>query len=352
MPPPDTSCVLINGKNGYSRENTSWVLGRLVRDFDGWMDGQVKAHLNEMRARRIKILEDRYKKVLTPKEMPTVVSLCVSVYEAVDTPGSPKADWVWWTGIAAGVIQLGVAAAPCCIWGDWGIIMITAAGILLCLTTGSLSQWSREKWSGRRNSKKDAILTRGNGSQHAIIIRRSGVRLDLEDLAAAGNNTEISTSSVTTSAFIVLAALWILLLITAAGLSAHNWFLLLIGGIGIIQNILVAGYRRHPNAVGLPLKFVRVFGNPEGVMHTLYEVEKENPSLGFYMKDTFFPSGIRENEKHAWRALNSKYFENGPELIAASTPTPAARTLALPTPAGSAPAVPMLISRPTVPLSL
>jgi hypothetical protein len=173
MPPPDTSCVLINGKSGYSRENTSWVLGRLLRDFDRWMHGEVKAHIIKMRAERTKFLEERDKRVLTPEEKPTIVSLCVSVYEAVDTPGSPRVDWVWWTGIVAGVIQLGVAAIPCGIWGDWGIMMITAAGILLCLTTGSLSQWAREKWSGRRHSKKDVILTRGNGSQHAIIIRGS-----------------------------------------------------------------------------------------------------------------------------------------------------------------------------------
>ncbi|KAM0703946.1 hypothetical protein Q7P35_008952 [Cladosporium inversicolor] len=336
MPPPDTSCVLINGDSGYSRENTSWVLGRLLRDFDGWMHGQVKAHIIKMRAERIKFLEERDKKVLTPEAKPTIVSLCVSVYEAVGTPGSPKADWVWWTGIAAGVIQLGVAAIPCGIWGDWGVMMITAAGILLCLTTGSLSQWAHEKWPGRRDSKKDVILTRGNGSQHAIIIRGSGVGLDLEDLVAAGNNTEISTSAFTTGALIVLAALWILLLITAAGLSTHNWFLLLVGGIGIIQNILVAGFRRHPRAVGLPLEFVRVFGNSRGVMHTLYEVEKAYPGLGFCMTDIFFPGGVRKGEKHAWHTLNPRYFKDDLELVMASSPTPAADTPTLPMPTDAA----------------
>jgi hypothetical protein len=206
--------------------------------------------------------------------------------------------------------------------------MITAAGILLCFATGSLSQWSREKWSERRNSDKDVILTRGNGSQHAIIIRGGGVGLDLEDLAAAGNNTEISASPFTMGAFILPAAFWILLLITAAGLSAHNWFLLLVGGIGIFQNIFTAGYGRHPCAVGLPLEFVQVFGDSKGVKHALYEVEKTYPGFGFCMVDTFFPGGIRGDEKLEWHYLNPEYFQNDPDVIAALNPQPADSALA------------------------
>lgn len=317
MPPPDTSCIVINGKSGYSRDNMSWVLGRLIRDFDGWMDDAVETKIKTMRTERIKFLEARDKKKLTPAEKPEVVSLCVSVYKAVDTPGSPKADWVWWTGIATAVIQLGVAAALCGKWGDWGIIMITASGILLSFTTGSLSQWAREKWPGRRGTTKNVVLTRGNGSQHAIIILGQGVGLDLEDLAASGYNTELSTSRFTRGALIVLAAFWILLLITAAGLSAHNWFLLLVGGLGILQNILVAGYEREPRAVGLPLDYVTVFGDSKGVKHTLYAVERSYPGLGYCMLDTFFPGGIWKDEKLDWHNLNPEYFSNDPDVIAA-----------------------------------
>ena len=35
MPPtPDCASKVINGKNGYVRDNSSWIVRRLVRDFD------------------------------------------------------------------------------------------------------------------------------------------------------------------------------------------------------------------------------------------------------------------------------------------------------------------------------
>jgi len=38
MPLPDCSCKIINGETGYVRDNTSWVIGRIVRDFEYWVD--------------------------------------------------------------------------------------------------------------------------------------------------------------------------------------------------------------------------------------------------------------------------------------------------------------------------
>lgn len=32
----DCKCKVINGKSGYGRDNSSWVIGRIVRDFDTW----------------------------------------------------------------------------------------------------------------------------------------------------------------------------------------------------------------------------------------------------------------------------------------------------------------------------
>jgi hypothetical protein len=44
----------------------------------------------------------------------------------------------------------------------------------------------------------------------------------------------------------------------AAGLRNHAWFLLAVGGLGMLQNMAAAGISRNPNALGIHLDFVEV----------------------------------------------------------------------------------------------
>ena len=143
------------------------------------------------------------------------------------------------------------------------------------------------------------MLTRGSGSQHAIVILGGRGFLDLEDLASVQTNVALSISITTRFALTVLAMLWILLLITAAGLKRNTWFLLAIGGIGILQNILVAGWRRNPHVLGVPIDFVTVFGGTK-VMKTLFDAEEAYPGLGKSMLSTFFPGTLNPEELRKW----------------------------------------------------
>jgi hypothetical protein len=161
---------------------------------------------------------------------------------------------------------------------------------------------SDEKWACRRNAKKNVILTRGNGSQHAIVILGDGNGLDFEDLAAGQTNVDVSASYGTRICVTVLAALWILLLITAAGIKKNAWFLLAIGGVGILQNIFVAGWRRFPKAYGVPLTLVDLIGMPK-VMDTPFAVEDTYHHIGASMRDTFFPGKLRPEEEKRWQEL-------------------------------------------------
>ncbi len=62
----------------------------------------------------------------------------------------------------------------------------------------------------------------------------------------------------------------------------------------------VAGWRRKPEALGLPLHYECVIGMPK-VMDALYEVEKAHPGLGFSMREIFFPGGmLNDDEKREW----------------------------------------------------
>lgn len=234
---------------------------------------------------------------------PTKAGLCVSVYKAgIAEAGIPGYDFVYWLGFGITTLQLGIAAIPCGVFGDWSIFLITIAGILLSFVTGSLPQWKREKWACRIKSDKDVILTRGNG-QHAIIILGERKGFDLEDLAAGQTNVDVSAAPETRFALTGLATLWILLLITAAGIKQNTWFLLAIGGVGSFQNMFVAGQMRHPKAYGMPLTFVEVIGSPK-VMDTLVEVERKYPFAGANMIGTFFPGGtLRDHEAMTWKNL-------------------------------------------------
>ncbi|KAL3264728.1 hypothetical protein ABHI18_000433 [Aspergillus niger] len=254
-----------------------WIIGRIVRDFDSWMDngkrdGRIKKHLRGMLDQRLE--KDRRaaekKKRGSAKDVakPSQTGLCVSIYKADHArPGYPGYDLVYFIGFGSTVLQLVIAAIPCGIFGDWGIFLVTVPGILLSFATGSLSQWSKEKWACRRNSQKTVILTRGNGSQHAIVIIGDGRGLDLEDLAAGPTN--------------------------------KTWFLLAIGGVGILQNIFVAGWRRFPRAFGVPLEFCDVIGEPK-VMDTLFAVETDYSRVGRSMRDTFFPGKLLPEEEKKW----------------------------------------------------
>ncbi|KAK9427359.1 hypothetical protein V1505DRAFT_388864 [Lipomyces doorenjongii] len=296
MPLPDCACKVINGRTGYVRDNSSWIIGRIVRDFESWMDGgrrngPIRTHLCEM-------LDQRWEKdktVMEKKEpgsgryvaRPSQAGLCVSLYKADRArPGYPGYDFAYFIGFATSVLQLGIAAIPCGIFGDWGILLVTASGMVLSFATGSLSQWSKEKWACRRNSEKTVVLTRGNGSQHAIVVMGDGKGLDLEDLAAGPTNWSFFLPR-------------ILLLITAAGIRQNTWFLLSIGGIGILRNIFVAGWRRFPEAFGVPLTPAGVIGKPK-VMDTLFAIERAYPGLEKSMLDTFFPGNLRPDEQQKW----------------------------------------------------
>ncbi|EFX01141.1 hypothetical protein CMQ_6083 [Grosmannia clavigera kw1407] len=230
--------------------------------------------------------------------------LCISVYEAEEAKvGTSGHDFVYWPGICTSIIQLVIAAIPYGLFGDWGIFLITVVGIILSFVTGSLPQWREEKWACRGKSDKDMILTRGNGSQHAILILGKGKGFDLETLATGRDRTSFSNPKATRISLVILAALWVLLLITAAGIKENTWFLLAIGGLGLAENAFVAGTMRTPSAYGMSLSFVEVIGKPK-VMDSLFEVEKKYPHAGLSMVGIFFPGGkLRQDEKEKWDAL-------------------------------------------------
>jgi hypothetical protein len=91
---------------------------------------------------------------------------------------------------------------------------------------------------------------RGNGHRYAMILLCSKSAWDLETLATVTSDSLPETSW----CLICLAILWICLLISVSGLQSHTWFLLLIGGLGMLQNVYVASAPRKPETLGLSMK--------------------------------------------------------------------------------------------------
>lgn len=295
---PDCRSIVINGKSGYKRENSSWIIGRIVRDFHYWSNTETKektasiiaAHWEESKKRDANI----------PK--PDAAGLVVSIYRPSDEVPAmkPASDMIYWSGIITAIIQLGIAAIPVGLFGDWGVLLITGAGICLALLTGALGQWRKEKWNCRPNPNGTFILTKGNGAQHVIVVLGSFNRgLNLEDLASGQGTLNVAPNMFTRISLFCLALLWILLQITAAGLKNNTWFLLAVGGIGMVQNIFAAGSPRRPESFGIPLDFEMVIGEKQ-VMQTLYAVEAVYPRVGRSMLEEFFPGKLRVNEISRW----------------------------------------------------
>ncbi|KAB8201891.1 hypothetical protein BDV34DRAFT_201838 [Aspergillus parasiticus] len=306
MPEADSKCIVINGKSGYVQENRSWLVGRLWRDFNRWMDPAVRAHLDAMLERKFD-----HEKALAERMVPgsgsrvlrrTSVGLCIAVYQAGPTSRSfAGRDLLYYVGFVVCILQLGIAAIPLGIFGDWSIFLVTTSGIILSFTTCSISRWADEKWACRVGTRKSILLSRGNGSQFVILILGEEEGFDLEDLAAGGGS---QVTHLTQLQLMVLASLWIVLLITATGIKQHTWFLFAVCAVGVFQNIYVAITWRSPDAYGMPLKFKEVIGLPK-VMDTLFEVEERYPSVGLSMRDIFFPGKLSLMEEQRWDSLRA-----------------------------------------------
>jgi hypothetical protein len=232
-----------------------------------------------------------------PNRRSVPISMRIDIFDLEKDPGSPAVDGVWVIGWIIIIVQLGISTIPWALWNNWSIFFITGSGTAFALLTGSLRQWSREKWPGRRlnapgldnngrtspgtlsaplnstdeekgqasskvedspqpafrtgqeTKKKVVCLARGNGHKYVMILRGSKRAPNLESLATASSESLPETKWMIT----VLAVLWVLLLICVSGIESNTWFLIGIGALGMLQNIYAASISRSPEAMGLKM---------------------------------------------------------------------------------------------------
>ncbi|KAF7921446.1 hypothetical protein EAE99_007754 [Botrytis elliptica] len=315
MPETDMLNTLVIGADSkHVRTASSWILGRLLRDLDDRYDKEMEgeeSHVPPSQSVSARPGFTEKEKGISHQQGKPWEALRISVYQVINQDGHnhgvPHCDWVWYSGFVVILGQLVIAMLPWVLYGQWGTFLITAYGNFLALLSGSLPQWRKEKWSCPRNGGATVTLTQGNGSRHAVVIlgeKKAG--LDLEILAR-GTRTS-APSRVTRLAAALLAIQWIGLLITADGLAIDTWYLLGIGALGSIQNVIAAGARRSPSALGV---HIRDIGQPirgNRVADVLKAAERQYPGLGMSLVPIFFPGSMRvqPSEFDFWRAANER----------------------------------------------
>lgn len=229
MPKSDQSITVIDTNSGHGRETRNWVLGRFLRDFNDRLDEEMKdeqPHIPSDAGEKGKQQESAVEGGKGKAKDKAFEALRVTVFEVEDMPpaahGVPTLDWVWYSGFVVIIVQLGVAAIPWGINGQWDAFLITAAGTLFALIGGSLPQWREEKWACPKNGGDTTTITEGNGSRSAVVIlKKKGAGLKFEVLA---RSTRVARATLLTRiATSVMGVLWIMLLVTVAGMKQYTW---------------------------------------------------------------------------------------------------------------------------------
>ena len=304
MPQPDCSAVVIDSRSGNTKQNESWVIGRLIRDLElHFNSGQnIAKGLGSKAFRIIKI----------NAQNAWVKQLKNSSGDAVPDP--PHHDTVWWSFLACAIVQLALALSPIFMpnSSSWRILLVTCVGTLLAFIHGSLPQWKEEKYDCAMTpagKEKTYIITRGNSHQYVFVIHiPAGVRsLNLEHLAVSRRIGIDNTMLVLTT---FLAICWIMLLVSIGGLDRDTWFLLGVGAVGMLHNILVAGFKRKPAAHGIPLDLeeVELLNDQKGnVMDGLKQAESKQKGLGLALLKVFFPGRLNKDEEIWWKDATDNY---------------------------------------------
>jgi hypothetical protein len=320
LPPPDFPAKVFNLESSYVRENKNWVLGRILRDNELFMN-KIRQHGGN--------------------------GLRISIYTALARKdGKETANFytLWlWAGVTA--LQIGIATIPFARDREWGVFLVTCSGIAASILAGAIPQWQVEKIPLKKRSRKLVALTSGNGSRDIMIIYGDGVALDLEEMAAGEsprsdrvwealklfsspvknefgvverrhNKTEIRTTHMfnglplgvwlTRFASFCQVVFWLALLIMVAGLKSHSWYLVVVGSVGMLQNAMLAAAARRPDRRGLPLALVDTIVTHR-VMDGLMDLDATIENAGLSLRDEFFPGFLREDEKDWWDGERDAY---------------------------------------------
>ncbi len=74
---PDCKCKVIHAETGYTKDNSSWIIGRTVRDFPRWRHPNVEAKTVEIVTKK----QERLKAKDPDAKLPPIEGMIVSIYK-------------------------------------------------------------------------------------------------------------------------------------------------------------------------------------------------------------------------------------------------------------------------------
>ncbi|KAK3690243.1 hypothetical protein B0T22DRAFT_536974 [Podospora appendiculata] len=297
MPPSaEINSTVIECATGFQRANQSWLLGRILRDPAGTLLALVSGSLPQWG------LKKWPGRRLNPPRPEAA---------AADTPVQEK-------GMAAPNVpdlESGATSLSHRPISPTNLNAQAVGGPGCSSPQGPEVRDDREtsgKPSWKRNKTKPVCLTRGNGYCYAVVIIGSGRAWDLETMAAATSESLPATPWVLGA----LAIAWMTLLVSVSGIKLGTWYLILVGGLSMVQNVYASSVPRSPETNGLKLTpfsdrptiigssasesdFWDGNGDGEvsddevGVRGAIRELEKTLPGAGFSLMPVFFPAIIR-----------------------------------------------------------
>jgi hypothetical protein len=195
-------------------------------------------------------------------------------------------------------------------------MIVVLCGNFLALLTCALPQWRQEKWAGQTlDSENVTCLTRGNGHLHVMVFVGSKGSWSFEVLATATPVPRPETPTIS----LALAFSWTCLLISVSGLKEHTWYLVGIGGIGMLQNIYAAGKARDPGTSNFHLtKFSRMptiigkrqnFTDDVDSLVDLNEASADVSELSEWLRSLKQQTGSKDIQMPKW--LDSMERKNG-----------------------------------------
>ncbi|CAM6003689.1 unnamed protein product [Sphagnum balticum] len=93
-----------------------------------------------------------------------------------------------------------------------------------------------------------------------------------------------------------------------AGLKQNTWYLLVIGGLGMIQNVVIAGVSRGPSAMGIHLTKIESIEQFK-VMDALMDLESYLEGCGRSLLPEFFNGKLRPAEEKWWDGSDKVQYE-------------------------------------------
>ncbi|EJT70666.1 hypothetical protein GGTG_11689 [Gaeumannomyces tritici R3-111a-1] len=152
----------------------------------------------------------------------------------------------------------------------------------------------RRRWSQPADVFSILLLLGGDIVNKALAQLAGGILTPLDGPGRGLNIGDLAAA----------ALLWVALLVTAPGVRANTPYLLAVGGVGILQNVVVVGWRRGPGALGVHVEFRGVVGEMTA-MDAQLDLEAKYPRAGGSSLPVFFPGMLLPREAAKWDAFEA-----------------------------------------------